>query len=426
MLGLQRVLHADPLQDFRGEVGQAREADGPGLRQAVAHPQDAVVGDADDIAGESLLGQFAVGGEEHDRRVDRQLAAGVLHLELHAARELARAQAQEGDAVTVVGVHVRLDLEDEAGHLRIARDDVSGVATLGRGHRLGRRGVGAEAGQQLVNAEVAQGRAEEHWGHVALEEGLGVEGFRGLPHQHGGLFQFGALLGVEIAGHRVAGETDRGGVALVLVVGGLLGERQELLVAQVQHPLESPTGTGRPVQRRRIEGQLGGDLVQQLDGVLRLAVHLVDEGDDRDVAQPADLEQLQGLGLDPLGGVQNHDRGVGGRERAVGVFREVLVARGVQQVEHQACVVEGHDAGRDGDPALAFDLHPVRPGPAVLATGPHRAGRADRAARQQQVLGQRRLAGVRVGDDGEGAPARGLGGGRIAHGRGLAQAGPGS
>jgi hypothetical protein len=42
----------------------------------------------------------------------------------------------------------------------------------------------------------------------------------------------------------------------------------------------------------------------------------------------------------------------------------------------------------------------------------HLAGRADRPAGQQQVLGQGGLAGVGVGDDGEGAPARSLRGGR--------------
>ena len=41
----------------------------------------------------------------------------------------------------------------------------------------------------------------------------------------------------------------------------------------------------------------------------------------------------------------------------------------------------------------------------------HLAGRADRAPGQQQVLGQGGLAGVGVGDDGEGAPARSLRGG---------------
>ena len=64
-------------------------------------------------------------------------------------------------------------------------------------------------------------------------------------------------------------------------------------------------------------GQLAGvtwmlevalDLVHEVERVAAVAVHLVDEGDDRDVAQPADLEELAGLGLDALGGVDDHDR----------------------------------------------------------------------------------------------------------------------
>jgi hypothetical protein len=50
---------------------------------------------------------------------ERHRLAGAHQLRLHAARQLARADAHEGDAVAVVGVHVRLDLEDEAGHLRL-------------------------------------------------------------------------------------------------------------------------------------------------------------------------------------------------------------------------------------------------------------------------------------------------------------------
>jgi hypothetical protein len=59
--------------------------------------------------------------------------------------------------------------------------------------------------------------------------------------------------------------------------------------------------SGRPGHRR-------DDLVEELEGILALAVHLVDEGDDRHVAQAADLEQLAGLRLDALGGVDHHHR----------------------------------------------------------------------------------------------------------------------
>ena len=58
-----------------------------------------------------------------------------------------------------------------------------------------------------------------------------------------------------------------------------------------------------------------------------LAVELVDEGDDRRVAQPADLHQLDRPLLDALGAVDDHQRRVDRGQRAVGVLREVLVAR---------------------------------------------------------------------------------------------------
>ena len=91
VLGLQRILHPHALEDFRGEVGQAGEPQGPAFRETVAHPKDAMVGDADHVARKGVLGQFPIGREEHHRRVDAELLAGVLDFQLHAARKLARA-----------------------------------------------------------------------------------------------------------------------------------------------------------------------------------------------------------------------------------------------------------------------------------------------------------------------------------------------
>ena len=183
-------------------------------------------------------------------------------------------------------------------------------------------------------------------------------------------------------------------------------------------PANSAARPDRPGDRRGIQRQRRGHLVQQGERVLALAVHLVDEGEDRDVAQAADLEQLAGARLDALGGVDHHHRGVDRGQRAVGVLGEILVARRVQQVEHAAGVLEGHHRGHHGNAALALDAHPVRAGPPLLALGADVAGELDRAAGAQQALGQRGLAGVGVGDDGEGAPAGDLGEG-IAHGAGL-------
>ena len=140
-----------------------------------------------------------------------------------------------------------------------------------------------------------------------------------------------------------------------------------------------------------------------------LAVEFVDEGDDGHVAQPADLEQLQGLGFDALGRVQHHHGGIDRGQGAVGILAEILVARGVQQIEHQPVMLEGHDRGRDRDAALLLDLHPVRAGAPALAAGAHGTRLLDGAAQQQQLLRERRLAGVGMGDDGEGPPPLGLG-----------------
>ena len=143
----------------------------------------------------------------------------------------------------------------------------------------------------------------------------------------------------------------------------------------------------------------------QLEGVPGLPVHLVDEGEDGDVPHGADLEELPGLGLHALGGVDDHDGGVGGHEGAVGVLREVLVARGVQNVDAEALVLELHDRGGDRNAALLFDLHPVGGGGPGVFLALDRAGLGDGSAVEQELFRQGGLAGVGVADDGEGAPA---------------------
>ena len=160
----------------------------------------------------------------------------------------------------------------------------------------------------------------------------------------------------------------------------------------------------RPGDRRRLERQGLFDLVQQFERIAALAVELIDEGDDRDVAQPADFEQFSRARLYALGGVDDHDGGVDRRQRAIGVFRKVLVARRVQQVEDAIAIFEGHHRGDDGNAALALYAHPVGAGLRGVALGADLAGELNRAAEQQQLFGQRGLAGVGMRNNREGAP----------------------
>ena len=184
-------------------------------------------------------------------------------------------------------------------------------------------------------------------------------------------------------------------------------EHQHAIAREIVGALEILAGAGGPGHGRDVERQGGGDLVEKLDRVAALAVHLVDEGDDRHVAQAADLEQLARARLDALGGVDHHHRRIDRGQGAVGVLAEILVARRVEKIEHRAAILEMHHRGGDRDAALLLDLHPVRARAPCIAARLDRARDMDGAAEQQQLLGQRRLAGVGMGDDRERAPQAG-------------------
>jgi hypothetical protein len=117
------------------------------------------------------------------------------------------------------------------------------------------------------------------------------------------------------------------------------------------------------------------------------------------------------LRLDALGGVDHHDRAVDRGQGPVGVFREVLVAGRVEQVEEDSGPLEGHHRRGHRNPALLLDRHPVGTGSAAVAARPDLPGLVDRARGVEELFGQGRLAGVRMGDDREGAPLEG----RLAH-----------
>ena len=169
-----------------------------------------------------------------------------------------------------------------------------------------------------------------------------------------------------------------------------------------------------PRHRCGVQGQGGGDFVQQFDGITGFAIHLVDERHDRDVAQAADFKQLPRACLDALGGVDDHNGGIDRRQRAVGVFRKILMARRVEQVKDAARVLKRHDRGYDGDAAVPFYPHPVGPGAAAFPLGADIAGKLNSAAGPQQMFGQCGLACVGMGDDRKGAAAGDLGD-RVGH-----------
>jgi hypothetical protein len=67
----------------------------------------------------------------------------------------------------------------------------------------------------------------------------------------------------------------------------------------------------------------------------------------------------------------------------------------------------------DRDAALLLELHPIGHGVALCLAAADRARQLNRARVEQQLLRQRRLARVRMGNDCEGAAPRNLGAERL-------------
>jgi len=117
--------------------------------------------------------------EEEHRVGDRQFLVRAHIAQLHAAAELAGAEAHKGNAVAMVGVHVGLDLEYEACDLALVGKDRLRLGRLRPG--LGRPIT--QRPQQFGDADGLEGRTENDRGQVSGAEGLKVKGGEPGAHQ---------------------------------------------------------------------------------------------------------------------------------------------------------------------------------------------------------------------------------------------------
>ena len=171
---------------------------------------------------------------------------------------------------------------------------------------------------------------------------------------------------------------------------------------QVDHAREMFLGADRQLDRHRHAFQAVADLLAHAQKIGADPVHLVDEGDPRNmvfVGLPPDRFRLR---LHPADGVVDHHGAVEHAHRALHFDREVHVAGGVDDIDAVFGKVAGHafpeggGGGRgDGDAALLLLLHPVHGGGAIV----HFANLVIDARIEQDALGGGGLAGVDMGAD---------------------------
>ncbi len=171
MLAAQRIGELDRVEHFRREEREARELELLAFRERVAKLEHPVVRDTDHVARIGFLQQLAPLRQERDHVVRSQLLAVATDLHLHAAHEAARTDPHESDAVPMGGIHVRLDLEYDAGEF-----------LFGGLHHALHGGLGArrrrkldQRVEHLPHTEIVDGGAEENRRLPAGEEGLTVE-----------------------------------------------------------------------------------------------------------------------------------------------------------------------------------------------------------------------------------------------------------
>ncbi len=311
--------------------------------------------------------------------------------------------ADERHAIAVARIHVRLDLEDEAGEAVVGGADDARVARA----RLRRRRELDERLEEWLEAEIGERAAEKHRGLPARAV------FREIVRRAGGADHVQRL--AEMRVRLLANELARGRIVerrevhrrAVLPLRFALVQQQVFLV-NVVDAAKPVAAADRPVHRRGGDPERALEVVEQLHRIACRTIELVDEGKDRQAVPAAHFEQLSRLIFDAVRRVDHHHDAVGGDERAIRVLAEVLVARCVEQRHAAAFELEFERRRGDRDAALLLERHPV--GRRVLAclASPHGTGELDRAGIQQQLLGQRRLAGVGMRDDRERPPSRHL------------------
>ncbi len=340
-LGELLALHGVDLLDDREVLGS--EGGDAGVLNLVSLPANGVhdgenagVEHADDVAGVGLVDDGAFLSHHLLGLGQLQLPLALHVPVVLAPLEFTGADAHEGDAVPVGFVHVGLNLEDEGGE----------AVVLGI-HRLtfrfpgqGRGGHTQKTFQERFDTEVVQGGAEEYGAQLAVAHRFQIEIHAGAVQQLHLLYQ---LLSGLRADQRIQllcigdGAVD-GGEPLPSSV--CIGVGDDLLLLPVIDSLEAQTASDGPVDGIGGNAELRLQLIQQIKGIPGFSVHLVDKGKNRNMPHGADLEELSGLGLNTLGGIDHHNCAVSRHKSTVCVLREILMSRSIKNIYTVSVIFE--------------------------------------------------------------------------------------
>ncbi|MNZ87027.1 hypothetical protein D3C78_1058740 [compost metagenome] len=285
---------------------------------------------------------------------DHHVFTGAHLAQLHAFLVASGDHTHKGYSVTVFRIHIGLDLEHETAEFLFCGYHFTGAALT----RHRRWSPGHQTVKHMVHTEVTQSGTEEYRRQITAQESFMIELVGGALHQlqlftqlRGQIFTHG---GIQL---RVIQPFDYAHFLNGVAFTGLV--KIGFILVQMINPFKQLAAADRPGDRRAGDFQLTLHFIHHFHRIADIAVQFVHKGQDRRIAQTGHFHQLAGTILNPFGGVDHHQTAVNGGQGAIGIFGEVFVPRGIQQVNQTFAVRKLHHRGGDGDTTLLFHLHPV-------------------------------------------------------------------
>ena len=259
----------------------------------------------------------------------------------------------------------------------------------------------------MIHAEVTQRSTKKYRGDFTCKEQLFVELVRCAFHQ----FQFITQLLCQIFTNssieiRVVQPFNNAHFLNGVTFTALIEIR--FIFIKMVNAFKQLAAANRPGDRRTTDFQLVFNFIEQFHRVADITVKFVHKGEDRRVAQTGNFHQLTGTIFNTFCSVDNHQAAVHRRQCTIGIFREVFVPRGVEQVNQAILIRELHHRSGNRDTTLLFHLHPVRLRVLVRATAFYCTGGLNGLSEQQHLLGNSGLTCVRVRNNGKSAALRHL------------------
>ena len=386
----RRRRHFHAHERFRREVGNTRVGEAAFIAHGVADPEDPRIEEPHHIA---RVGDFDFPpiASHDERRVGQAQGFPRSHvLGRSTPGKATRANPQKGHPIAVIRVHIRLDLENETRKGMLRGLDFS----LIRGSRTRAGGQSQKAIEKGFHRVIGEGAAEEHRRLLTRTDRVGIQLGAGALDEVEVFGQIVVIPAQCLANARIVHRTfDH----LLIHPGRSVlapGVQEQALPHAVVDAAKIRTRTNGPIHRHGVDAQDVLDLAHQIEPLASEAIHLVHEGEDRDMTQATDLEEFPRLRLHALGGIHQHDGGVRRHQGAIGILAEILVTGRIENVDAMALVLEIEHRTAHRDAPLLLEFEPIAGGMPRRTLAPHSPGLAHRAPVEEQFLGQGGLARI--------------------------------